>query len=297
MVWRTALRILPTPCPRSLAARLGRLLASAGPSHPPASCAPSAPWKSPPARPLQLCSARCAGHNKWSKVKHVKGSKDEARSKTFARLAVKIKMAVKEGGSNPDLNGNLAQILEQCRANHMPKLSIENTIKKATKPLSQQMFEARGPGGCLLIIEVLTDNISLCHHEIKHLLAKNGAMLSEGARRSFSQRGVVAVPARNVSMERALELAIEVGAEDVKETEDEEGRPVLQFISDMRNTRKVGASLEDLGMQITSSGLELFPQTLISLNQAHLDAASALIEALNDSPDTVRVWDNIQADS
>lgn len=43
------------------------------------------------------------------------------------------------------------------------------------KPLSQHMFEARGPGGCLLLIDVLTDNNSRCHQELKRLLVRNGS--------------------------------------------------------------------------------------------------------------------------
>lgn len=44
-----------------------------------------------------------------------------------------------------------------------------------SKPLSQHMFEARGPGGCLLLIDVLTDNNSRCHQELKRLLVRNGS--------------------------------------------------------------------------------------------------------------------------
>lgn len=55
-------------------------------------------------------------------------------------------------------------------------------------------------------------------------------MLSDGARNNFSKRGVVvaAVSGQDVSSERGLELAIEAGAEDVLETEDEDEKPVLQ---------------------------------------------------------------------
>ena len=151
-------------------------------------------------------------------------------------------------------------------------------------------------------------------------------MLSDGARHNFSKRGVVVVQGQNVSTERALELAIEAGAEDVQETEDEDEQPLLQvrheesrtalmtmkiisgrfdwqlflcpqFFCDMMDVRKVQASLAELGMQITSAGVEFVPRTLLSLDQDQLDAASALIEALNDYPDVIRVWDNIQADS
>lgn len=53
-------------------------------------------------------------------------------------------------------------------------------------------------------------------------------MLSDGARHNFIRRGVVVVQGQNISTERALELAIEAGAEDVQETEDEEEQPLLQ---------------------------------------------------------------------
>lgn len=50
-------------------------------------------------------------------------------------------------------------------------------LQEKAKPASQQMFEVRGPGGCLLLIEVLTDNTSRSHQEIKRLLNKNGSGL------------------------------------------------------------------------------------------------------------------------
>lgn len=53
-------------------------------------------------------------------------------------------------------------------------------------------------------------------------------MMSDGARHNFDRRGVVVVPGENITTERALELAIEAGAEDVQETEDEDEKPILQ---------------------------------------------------------------------
>ncbi|XP_029687660.1 translational activator of cytochrome c oxidase 1-like [Takifugu rubripes] len=195
------------------------------------------------------------------------------------------------------MNLNLAQILEQCRSKNMPKASIETAIKSASKPLSQHVFEARGPGGCLLLIEILTDSNSRSHQEIKRLLIKNGGALSEGARHNFNKRGMVVVPGQNIATERALELAIEAGAEDIKETEDEEGQPLLQFVCETTDVGKVRTSLQNSGMQITSSGMEFVPRVVVNLNEDLLIAASTLIDALSDYPDVVRIWDNIQADS
>uniref|UniRef100_A0A1A7XHY5 Translational activator of cytochrome c oxidase 1 n=1 Tax=Iconisemion striatum TaxID=60296 RepID=A0A1A7XHY5_9TELE len=288
-----ALRTLRTPI---LTGASGSLPAPIQPS----SCVLSPLWRTTcPIRTLQVSAACCAGHNKWSKVKHVKGPKDEARGRMFMKFGMLIRIAVKEGGSNPEMNTNLANILEQCRSKNMPKASIDAAIKGAekAKPASQHMLEVRGPGGCLLLVEVLTDNSSHTHQEIKRLLIKNGGMLSDGARHNFSRRGAVVVSGQNITTERALELAIEAGAEDVQEAEDEEEKTQMKFICAMVDLNKVRGSLEGLGMQILSAGLEFVPRNNTSLDEDQLEEASALIEALNDCPDVVRVWDNIQADS
>ncbi|XP_018517143.1 LOW QUALITY PROTEIN: translational activator of cytochrome c oxidase 1 [Lates calcarifer] len=299
MAGAAVLRALRARLPPTLTVASSRCSAPLEFVLPSAPCVLSPPWITSSVRTLQLCSALCAGHNKWSKVKHIKGPKDEARGKMFNKFGMMIRIAVKEGGSNPDLNMNLAHILEQCRNKNMPKASIEAAIKSAekAKPATQHMFEARGPGGCLLLIEVLTDNNNRSHHEIKRLLNKNGGTLSDGARHGFTRRGVVAAAGENISTERALELAIEAGAADVQETEDEEEQPLLKFVCDTVDLHNVRTSLEKLGIQITSAGVEFIPSTHSSLDQDQLSAASSLIEVLNDCPDVVRVWDNIQADS
>lgn len=47
-------------------------------------------------RSLHTCgSALYAGHNKWSKVKYIKGPKDLEKSKAFTRIGIQLKLAVK----------------------------------------------------------------------------------------------------------------------------------------------------------------------------------------------------------
>lgn len=282
-------------CPRAVSAVWGSCPV-AGATVVPATRAPCPAWGSP-VRTLHLCPALCAGHNKWSKVKHIKGPKDEARGKMFMKFGMLIRIAVREGGPNPELNLNLAHLLEQCRNKNMPKASVEAAIKSAekAKPASQLMVEARGPGGCLLLIEVLTDHSSRTQQDIKKILSKHRGMLSDGARHNFEKRGVVVVSSKDITAEQALELAIEAGAEDVQETEDEEEQSILKFICEMTELKKVRTSLEQLGLQITSAGLEFVPRNIVPLDEDHLNGASNLIEALSDCPEVVRVWDNIQA--
>ncbi|XP_029485550.1 translational activator of cytochrome c oxidase 1 isoform X1 [Oncorhynchus nerka] len=255
-------------------------------------------WTTHLVRTLHLCSNLCAGHNKWSKVKNIKGPKDAARSRMFMKFGMMIRIAVKEGGSsNPEFNLALANVVEQCRGKNMPKVSIEAAIKGAEKSKAgtQHTYEARGPGGCMLLIDMLTDNNTRSHQDLKHLLSKHGAVLCDGVRHNFSRKGVVVAQGQGVSSERALELAIEAGAEDVQETEDEDDKSLLQFVCDMTELKKVRTSLEKLGVRTVSAGLEFVSHTPTQLPQAQLEAALSLIEALSDCLDVVRVWDNIQA--
>ncbi|KAG1960412.1 translational activator of cytochrome c oxidase 1 [Pimephales promelas] len=247
-----------------------------------------------PARALHSSPELWAGHNKWSKVKDIKIPKDAARARMIAKFTMMIRIAVRDGGPKPEFNVALAQLLEQCRNKNLPKATIEGAIKGAkSKPGVQNLYEATGPGGCALLIEVLTDNHTRSYRELKHIMKKHGGALSDGAGRNFDRKGIVAASRDGISSEKALELAIEAGAEDVQETEDEEEIPILQFVCDLTSMKAVREALESLGIHTLSAGLEFVPHTPSLLTQTQLETAFTLLEAVNDHPDVVRVWDNI----
>ncbi|XP_049636823.1 translational activator of cytochrome c oxidase 1 [Suncus etruscus] len=252
----------------------------------------------PRVQALHLTAAVPAGHNKWSKVRHVKGPKDAERSRIFSKLCLSIRLAVKEGGPNPELNSNLANILEVCRSKHMPKSTIEASLKMEKTKGVYLLYESRGPGGSSLLIEALSNSSSKCYSDIRHILSKNGGMIAEGARHSFDKKGVVVVGVEDrekkaVNLERALELAIEAGAEDVLEAEDEE-KNVFKFICDTSSVHQVRKKLDSLGLCSVSCALEFIPNTKVQLADPDLEQASYLIQALSNYEDVIQVYDNIE---
>ena len=52
-----------------------------------------------------------AGHNKWSKIKRLKGTADAKRGRIFAKLSREITISSKLGGGNPDMNPLLRMAL------------------------------------------------------------------------------------------------------------------------------------------------------------------------------------------
>ncbi|XP_066484537.1 translational activator of cytochrome c oxidase 1 isoform X2 [Tiliqua scincoides] len=252
-----------------------------------------------PSRTIHASCVLFAGHNKWSKVKHIKGPKDTARSVLFQKLTMMIRLAVREGGPNPELNSNLANIIEQCRSKSMPKSSIEAAITGGEKTKSSYlMYEARGPGGASLLIEILTDNAKRSLQEIRHLLNQYGGISCDGARHSFEKKGIVAVNRKDqsgspVSLDRALELAIEAGAEDVQEEDDEDEKAMFRFICAGPTLRQVREKLDSMGLCSVSSSLEFIPTITTQLSDEEMERASQLLEALGNCLDVVRVYDNI----
>ena len=70
-----------------------------------------------------------SGHNKWSKVKHIKGPADAKRAKIFSKLSREIFVAVKEGASDdPDMNPRLRMVLLKGRQANMPLDNVQRAI-------------------------------------------------------------------------------------------------------------------------------------------------------------------------
>lgn len=62
-----------------------------------------------------------------------------------------------EGGPNPDMNLNLAQVLEQCRNKNMPKAAVEAAIRSAVgrRPTDTHANERTTERQVLLDVDLL----------------------------------------------------------------------------------------------------------------------------------------------
>ncbi|XP_069761266.1 translational activator of cytochrome c oxidase 1-like isoform X1 [Narcine bancroftii] len=256
-----------------------------------------------PRAEIHLSAASCAGHNKWSKVKHIKGPKDSAKSQMFAKLSNMLRFAVK-GNKGIMKEVQILSLtlswqislssaeLRTCRK-HPLKLQL-----KKSKASIYSLYEARGPGGSSLLIEVLTDSNTRTLQQLKSILNKNGGVMSDGARHCFEKKGVVTVNGwdqngQDIQLERALELAIESGAEDVKQVEDEEDRVLLKFVCDLSSLQEVWERLNAHGLQIVHFGPEFIATTTVQLTEEDLEAAFCLIELINENQDVMKVYDNV----
>lgn len=122
-----------------------------------------------------------SGHNKYSKIKHIKAKTDAQKSKAFTKIVRLITLEAKKSGGNVDSPG-MRLALEKAREANMPKDTIDRAIKKATTDNAAAMetvvYESYGPGGVALMIEGLTDNKNRSAQEVKFVLGKFGLELA-----------------------------------------------------------------------------------------------------------------------
>ncbi len=129
-----------------------------------------------------------SGHNKFSKIKHIKAKTDAQKSKAFAKISKLISAEAKKSNGNVNSPG-LKTAIEKGRAVNMPNDTIERAIKKATDTnveMESVQYETYGPGGVAIIIEGLTDNRNRTAPEIKNILKNHGLELSNPGSASWA---------------------------------------------------------------------------------------------------------------
>src|SRR5689334_4652660 len=118
-----------------------------------------------------------SGHNRWSSIKHKKGAKDAKRGKIFTKIIKEITVAARMGGGDATGNPRLRRALDEARLANMPAENVTRAIKKGTGELEgvryeEVVYEGVGPGGVLVMIDILTDNRNRTAAEIRKIFDK-----------------------------------------------------------------------------------------------------------------------------
>ena len=200
-----------------------------------------------------------AGHSKWKQIKHKKAATDNKRSAVWAKRIREIIVAAKSGGGDPGGNARLRTAIDAARAVNCPNDNIERAIKKGTGELEGETYqeityEGYGPGGAAIIIEATTDNPNRTVAEIRHAFSRNGGNLgaSNSVAWMFDRKGLIYLDAERYPEERALEDALEAGAEDFsregEQLEVTTSVAAFHAVQDALKARKYGFESAELAM-------------------------------------------------
>lgn len=236
-----------------------------------------------------------AGHSKWAKVKHFKGAIDAKRARIFAKLSKEITIAAKLAGGDPAMNPRLRMVLLKCRSANMPADNIERAIKRGTGGgesvnFEDLTYEAYGPHGVALLVELSTDNRNRTAAEIRSLLTKHGGSIATAGSvtRLFQRQGQIIVTRDGADEDQLMELALDAGAEDFKA--EPEGYEIL---TDPARFETVHKQLEARGIKCIVAEVTSLPTLTVPLSDAAAVAAvNRLMDALEDHDDVKDIYSN-----
>ncbi len=232
-----------------------------------------------------------SGHSKWATTKRQKAVVDAKRGALFTKIGNQIAIAAR-AGTDPDMNPSLAMVLEKARHANMPKANIERAIARAADKsaaaLIEETYEAYGPGGVGIVIEVATDNKNRTMPEVRHTLDKNGGRMADpgSVMFQFERKGVITISEQG---EDALMSALEAGAEDA--TEEEDGIEIITGASDLM---KVRDELKKQNLTVTSAELQYVPSSYIPVEGETAEKLEKLLSAVDDLDDVVNVFTNAE---
>jgi YebC/PmpR family DNA-binding regulatory protein len=235
-----------------------------------------------------------SGHSKWASIKHKKGALDAKRGKIFTRLIKELTIAARNGGGDPDMNPRLRSVIADAKAANMPADNIKRAIRKGTgeEPgvsYEEAQYEAYGPGGAAVIIDVLTDNKNRTVGELRHMLEKHGGNLAStnAVAWMFNKKGYIVVEKSKADEEKLLGAVLDAGADDMQDDDDN-----WEVLSAPEAFMAVRDAVKQLGIEPVSAQVSMIPQSLVMLEGKVAQQMLKLMEVLDDLDDVQHVWSN-----
>lgn len=237
-----------------------------------------------------------AGHSKWANIKRHKAKVDAKRGKLYTKIIRELTVAAKMGGGgDPSANPRLRAALDKAYEANMTKDVIERAVKRGVggmegEELIEIRYEGYGPGGTALMVDCMTNNRNRTVGEVRHAFTKNGGNLGTDGSVAylFKKQGELTFEP-GVDEERLMELALELGAEDIIVNEDKSA----EVITLPETCLNIKEALAKAGFKPVEADVTM--RAVINVAITDKDAAEKvmnLIDMLEDLDDVQSVYSN-----
>jgi YebC/PmpR family DNA-binding regulatory protein len=238
-----------------------------------------------------------SGHNRWSKIKHQKAASDAKKSKGWTKLIKEVTVAAR-GGGDPNGNPRLRNAMDKARDSNIPNDTIDRAIKKGTgelggEAMEELVYQAYGPGGVAIIIELATDNRNRTAGELRKILERGNAKIdsSGSVLHKFKRRGQMIFEASQASEDTITELALELGAEDVRA----EGE-VIVVLTEPGALYVAREGFVKKGLKPVDAEVLMIPEMTVSVSAKDGEALGKLVGILEEHDDVTNVYANYESE-
>jgi YebC/PmpR family DNA-binding regulatory protein len=238
-----------------------------------------------------------SGHSKWSTIKRKKGAADAKRGAVFTRLTREIVMAARDGGGDPTGNFRLRLAVDKARSENMPKDNIERAIRRGTgedkdaAAFEQVFYEGYAAHGVAVMVECVTDNRNRTVAELRHALTHAGGTLGElgSVAWQFERAAYFSFPTTAMNYDRAFELGIEAGANDVNEDNGN-----IEIVGPAESFKAIADRLHAAHVQPDEAGLRMLPRQEMELEVGETLQVMKALEGIEEMDDVQNVFSNLK---
>lgn len=255
-------------------------------------------------RRLSTTSTQLAGHSKWANIRHDKAKNDAKRLKLAYQLATKIETLVRTGGA--DANALLDTLVEKAKKMSVTKKVIELAIKRGLGEiardgplLAEVTYEFVGPHGVLFVVVANTDNKARTVSQVKNAMGKMGANLSP-CMYLFQRKGEVIFDAKpDETVDDVVDVAIDVGAEDVDEYHDADeygDARLFRVVTDPLDLHHVANALSGRGYKLRDLRTSYIADaaSVVDVPDDFGKPLAKALDELDNVPDVVDYYSNIR---
>lgn len=218
-------------------------------------------------------------------------------AKIFTRIGKDIVMAVKSGGPDPSTNSRLRAVIQNSKAANMPKVNVENAIKKASskdqEDYKEIVLEGYGLHGVAVLVECTTDNNNRTVANVRSYFTKTGGSLGTNGMLDFIfERKCIFKIANNASVdleELEFEL-IDFGADDVFLDEENDQ---INIYGEFTAYGAIQKFLEEKGLELLHADFERIPTDTKKITEAEAADLDKLLEKLDEDDDVQNVYHNM----
>jgi YebC/PmpR family DNA-binding regulatory protein len=216
-------------------------------------------------------------------------------AKVFTRLGREITMAAKTGGTDPNSNAKLRLLMQNARAENMPKDNVERAIKRAfekdTSEYKEVVFEGYAPHGVAIVIEAATDNNQRTVANIRSYFNKyEGTLGTQGMLDFIFERKCRFTVAKKEGIDLE-ELELELIDYDADDIFEEDG--AILIYANFQSFGPLQKHLEENGFEIKEFKFERIPNDMKTLTDDQKADVEKLLDKIEEDDDVTNVYHNM----
>lgn len=221
----------------------------------------------------------------------------DMKAKLYSRYGREIYVTAKSGGTDPDGNLALRGLIDRAKKEQVPGHVIEKALDKAKggggEDYSPARYEGYGPGGCMAIIECLTDNPNRTFGDVRQAFTKTKSKIgTQGSVSHMFDHCAIFVFAGD-DEEAVLEALMEADV-DVTDIELEEGK-ITVFAPNTEYFKAKTALIERFGdIDFDVDEIQFIPQSYTTLSGDDVPMFDKFLAMLNDLDDVQQVYHNVE---